>query len=173
MKRTKELEDLSSRLGFSKTYFSENFVIFGGGNEKEVLKKIKVAKKEGKMVIYHPAREEMLRFVLEKTSVDIILGIESIHHKDSVHFVRGGLDQVLGKIASENKKTIAFSFQDILDAKNRPRLLARMAFNFRLCKKYKIKTIFGAFAKDQFSLRSAKDLTTFLRVLEKQRNIYK
>ena len=145
----------------------EDYLILTGGTKKEVLKKTRASKKK---VVYRPVTEEMLRFVIEKVPVDIVLGAELINPKDSVHFVRGGLDQITCKIAAKNAKTIGFSFEDILNTKNRPQLMARMSFNLKLCKKYKVKTLFASFSENSYS---ANDLAAFSRVLQKQRNIYK
>ena len=109
----------------------------------------------------------MLRFALEKTSVDIVMGMENINPRDSVHFVRGGLDQVTCKIAKERGKIIAFSFSDVLNSRDRGKLLARIMFNIKLCKKYKVKMLFSNFSTSLNEIRSAKDLQGFWKVLGK------
>ena len=164
MKNSKEIEDLSKSLGWKKTLFSDKDFVFVKTNEKkELLKKIREAK--GKLVIFEASSEEMLRFALEKTKVDIIVGVEKIHPKDSLHYVRSGLDQVLCRIASDNEKTIAFSFNDILNDKDRAKILARMKLNLKLCKKYKVKTIFSTFAKKKEELCGSKEFDLLLRIL--------
>ncbi|MDP3734066.1 MAG: hypothetical protein Q8R37_02465 [Nanoarchaeota archaeon] len=173
LKKSTELVEMSTSLGFTRTYCADDFLFFSGGTKKEMLKKLRGAYQKGLITIYHPVTEEMLRFALERTTVNILIGIEFIHPKDSFHFVRGGLDQVLCTIAAKNKKMIAFSFQEILSSKNRSQLLGRMAFNLELCKKYNLKTIFSNFSSEATSLRSAADLASFQKVLEKQRNVYK
>ena len=107
----------------------------------------------------------MLRFVLEKSDVDIVYGMETIHPKDSMHFVRGGLDQVLCKIAAEKGKILAFSFSDILNSSSQGKLLARIMFNVKLCKKYKVPMMVCSFAASKEEMRSAKDLQALGRIL--------
>ena len=93
--------------------------------------------------------------------------METINPKDSVHFLRGGLDQITCRIAKNKGKTIAFSFFEILNSRNRDKLIARMKFNIKLCKKYKVKTLFANFSTKKMELRSAKDLKSFWTFLNK------
>lgn len=159
-KKNKELSELCTSLGFSKVYFLEDFVLIKGKSKKEVLKEVRKAK--GKLTIFKPNSEELMRFALEKTKIDIVYGIESINPKDSVHFVRGGLDQIICRIAKDKGKIIGFSFCEILNSKDKARLLARMMFNIKLCKKYKVRVVFSTFGAE---IRSAKDLDKFFRLL--------
>ena len=160
MKKTPELEQLSIDLGFTKTIFLNDIAIIKAETKKQ-LGKIR----SDTLTIFRPQTEELLRYALEKSNVKLIYGMELINPKDSVHFVRGGLDQITCKIAAKNDKIIGFSFSDILNAKNRPRLMARMIANIKLCKKYKVKTYFGNFSSTKLDQRAAKDLQTFCRML--------
>ena len=163
-----ELEQFSKQLGFTKTFFvDKDFVLTRTESKKELLQKVKEAKKKNLLVIYRPATEELFRFALEKTPVDIILGIEQINPKDSLHFVRGSLDSVTAKIARDNEKILAFSFTDILNSKNQPQLLARMKLNLKLCRKYKVSILFNNFSQEKMELRAAKDLESFFRYLNR------
>jgi len=163
-KETKELLELSKKLGFTKTMFLEkDFVLIKAKSKKELLKEIGRAKR--KLTIYETESEEFLRFALEKTKIDLIYGMELINPRDSVHFVRGGLDQITCRIAAEKDKIIAFSFSEILNAKKKDKIIARMKFNIKLCKKYKVKMYFSTFAKNENELRSAQDLFAFWKVL--------
>ncbi|MBU1631803.1 MAG: hypothetical protein KKA58_05765 [Nanoarchaeota archaeon] len=166
MKKSKEIEDLSSLLGFEKTFFlDEDFVLLEEDNKKELLKKINNCRK--KIVVYKAKSEEMLRFALERTSVDIVFGMELINPKDSVHFVRGSLDQILCKIAASKGKIVGFSFNDILNARDRAKLLGRMILNIKLCKKYGVKMLFSSFSVSKMEMRSANDLEAFFRIFGK------
>ncbi len=168
IRKNTELEELSRKLGFTKTLFlDEDFLLVRGKNQKELLDQIKEAQRKNKLAFYRPETEEMLRFALEHSSVDLVFGMEKINPSDSLHYLRGGLDQILCKIAADKEKTLGFSFQQILEAKDKNKLIARMKFNLKLCKKYKVKTVFGNFSLKKEELRSAQDLEAFLRVLEK------
>ncbi len=155
-------------LGFDRTLFlGKDFVLVVGENKKELLKKISKAKQQGLKVVVRVSSEEILRFVVEKTAVNMIIGQEKINLKDSVHFLRGGLDQVSCKICAEKGIIVGFSFGDILSLNGvaRSKLLGRMKFNIKLCKKYGVKCYFGSFADDFFGLRSSHDLQNFWEVL--------
>lgn len=165
MKENEEVASLSSELGFDKTLFlDKDFFLVKEKNKKDFVKKIKEAKRKNLLVLVKAESEELLRFLIERTAVDIIFGMERINPKDSVHFPRGGLDQIICKLAVENSKMLAFSFNDILNAKDnlvQARLMNRMRFNIKLCKKYKVKMFFSSFANNKMEIRSAKDLKAF------------
>ncbi len=166
MKKSAEIDKLAAELGFTKVNFSENdFVALKGKTPKELLKEIEKARSKKLKTAFKADSEEMLRFALEKSQIDIVYGTEHIHPKDSLHFVRGGLDQVLCAIASEKGKIMAFSFNEILNSPERGKLLARIMFNVKLCKKYKVSMAWCSFASTELEMRSAKDLQALGRIL--------
>jgi RNase P/RNase MRP subunit p30 len=158
-------DDKAYDFGFEKTIFLDDIAVVRGETKKGLLKECSRAKSAGKIVVFRALTEEMLRFALEKSQVDIVLGAEIIHPKDSMHYLRSGYDQVLCKIAKEKGKKIGFSFSDILNSKNRSRLIARMRVNLRLCRKYGVSVVFSNFSKSYGEIRSAKDLAAFGRIL--------
>jgi len=160
-------ESLSEDFGFKKTIFLDDIAIVRSESRKELLKACSRAKAAGKIVVFRALTEEMLRFALEKSQVDIVLGAEIIHSKDSMHYLRSGYDQVFSKIARDKGKKIGFSFSDILNSKNRGRVVARMRANLRLCKRYKVDCVFSNFSLNVSEMRSLKDLGAFLRILRK------
>jgi len=162
---TEEGRERTEKLGLDNTLFLEDVVIITGKTAKEVLKQAEQARRSRKIICYKPHTEELLRFALEKTPINVVYGIESIHPKDSTHYVRGGLDQVLCTIAREKGKVLAFSFAEILQAKYRGKMLARMMANIKLCEKYKVSYFMGNFSLTFEEMRSQKDLDAFLRVL--------
>ena len=167
--KTPELEQLSGALGFSRTLFLErDWVLIAANTPSTLLQQIKEAQKRKLLTVYAPPDEELLRFALEKTTVDIILNVEKIHAKDSLHYPRGGLDQVLCTIAAQNNKTVAFSFAEILISTRRSQLLRRLRFNLHLGHKYKIKMLFSTFARQEEELRSAADLQALWRLLQRK-----
>ncbi|MBT5740434.1 hypothetical protein HOI26_05040 [Candidatus Woesearchaeota archaeon] len=155
--RSIALEKQVSGLGFTRSYFLDDMVVLTATDKKSLLLESKKAKKSGKIVMFKPQTEDMLRFALDKTVVDAVFGIEGIHLKDHTHYVRGGLDQVLAKIAFDKKKVICFSFSSMLNARNLGFVIARMKLNLKLCKKYKVPMFFGIFSCVS-ELRSASDL---------------
>ena len=140
-----------------------NYVLLKLDNKKKLLQEIQANKKKGLQVVFQPTTEEMLRFALEKTPVDMVVNVENLHPKDHTHYPRSGLDQVLAKIAAAKEKTVVFNFNDVLISTNRGKLIARMRLNIKLCKKYKVKMLLTDFSNQ----RTVADLTSFYRVLGK------
>jgi len=168
LKENAKLNELSQSLGYEKTLFLEHFVLIKAKDHKSCLKEIKVAKKNKLFVVAEASSEEILRFLIEKTSVDMVIGMEKINPRDSVHFPRGAVDQIIAKIARDKKKILGFSFNTLLNAKDsfeRAKLMNRIRFNLKFCKKYNVKTYFGNFAQRDMEMRSAKDLKSFFMVL--------
>lgn len=166
LKKSTEIEKLAAELGFSSVKFLDaDFVVLKARTKKDALKEIQHAKQKKLKTIYKADSEDMLRFMLEKTEVDIVFAMENIHPKDSTHFVRGGLDQVLCTLAATKRKTLAFSFSEMLHSVHKGKLLGRMIFNIKLCKKYKVPIKLVSFALSKEEMRSAKDLQALGRVL--------
>lgn len=87
--------------------------------------------------------DKKLRQLIENKGNETIFAAESIHAKDSFHYLRAGLDQITLKIACKRNKTIGFSFEDLKKIKDpikQAKILARMQQNMCLCKKYHVKT---------------------------------
>jgi len=103
--------------------------------------------------------------ILEKLVPDILFDLELSPKTDPLHFRLSGLNQVLCNLAHKNKVAIAFSFSSILNSKNKPQLLGRIIQNIKLCRKYKVKTIFASFAQTPFQMRSPHDLISLAIVL--------
>lgn len=170
MRKNNTAEQSALALGYTKVNFLDtDFILLRSKTKKDVLKEIQLARQKKLKTLYKPDSEEMLRFMLEKSDADIIFGLETLHPKDSTHFVRAGLDQVLCTLAAKNGKTIAFSFHEVLQHPAREQLLARMRFNLKLCREYHVKTILSTFAQSLTGMRSAKDLDSFFKTLEKEK----
>lgn len=99
-------------------------------------------------------------------SAHCIFGIED-ERRDSMHYRRSGLNQVLCKLANSKGVAVGFSFAEILNTRRwkRSLVLGRMMQNIRLCRKYKVKMLIGSFADDPMKMRSAHDLRSFFHVI--------
>ena len=159
MKRSKAVEDLCKSLGWSRTLFLEDFCFFESKERKDI---VKFAQKGASL--FRPSSEVDLRFALERSKVRAVVGVEALNVKDAMHHVRGGLDQVTCKLAVRKDVTICVSFADLLEGE-RAKMLARIAFNIELCKKYNVKLLFSTFAKDVNGLRRPKDLLCLWQLL--------
>lgn len=109
--------------------------------------------------------EKNLKAVKDR-SVDVLFP-ESAKGKDSLHWRRSGLNQVLLRLAKKNRVAIGFSLCAVLDHKGEKRglVLGRMMQNVFLCRKYEVGMVLCSFAHDLWGLRSASDLASFGRVI--------
>lgn len=165
LKASKELQETLSQLKVTPLFHNQSFCEVHAKTKKELLLKAKTAKAKKLITIFKPLSEDFLRFALERTPVDIIYGQESINPRDSVHFPRGGLDQVTCKIAKEKGKVVAFSLAEIHNARNPAKLLKRMRFNAKMLAKYKVTTLLITQSKQVADLRSQSDLKAFTRMI--------
>ena len=166
LKKSAEAEKLSRSLGYETVlYLGDDFVFIEGKNSVQI--NLEIRKNKGKILIYKASSEEMLRYVLAKTSIPFIMGVWNIHPHDSLHHPRGGIDDVICTLAAASGKTIVFSFADILssNSSSRAALLTRLRFNIMLCRWYKVKTLFSTFAQTHQEMRSVNDLASFWCVL--------
>lgn len=102
--------------------------------------------------------EEKNRKAVEDKSTDILLSPERNAQNDKMASRNSGLNQVLCKLAHDNKIAIGFSFAELLNSKERSKVIGRWAQNIRLCRKYKVKIVLASFANNKWERRSPKDL---------------
>ncbi len=103
------------------------------------------------------SNEAAIRKAAENKSVDILI-ISTTEARDKVHSRDSGLNQVICKLMANNKIAIAFSFADLLNSKERHKLIGRWMQNIRLCRKFKVRMVLASFAANKWEMRAAKDL---------------
>ncbi|MBU2589255.1 MAG: hypothetical protein KKA65_01235 [Nanoarchaeota archaeon] len=108
--------------------------------------------------------EFTLQQTLENKKSEIIV-IHEKSPKDHLHFRRTALNQVTCKLAKKNKIIIAFSFDKIINSRDKALVFGRLMQNFKLCRKYKVKVLFASFARNKYGMRSSHDLLSLLQVL--------
>jgi RNase P/RNase MRP subunit p30 len=164
LKYSPELEQYSKRLGFSNTYFLEkDFILISNPNSRKVLAQARDARKMDLQVIFQPRDESQLLFAVENKDIQVLIGLESLFSSDSLFQVRSGLDTFLCRQLASHDKKLAFSFSDLINSGSQAKVMARMRFNLKLCRKYKIPIIFSSFARSREEMRSRKDLELFFR----------
>ena len=107
------------------------------------------------------------RHVIENRLADILFNIETNMEKDFMHARNSGFNQVLAELCRENKVTVAFNFNMLLNTSGRERinLLGRMNQNMMLCRKYKVKSIVSNFVHKPMELRNDHSLEAFEKLL--------
>ncbi|MEK6857804.1 MAG: RNase P subunit p30 family protein [Nanoarchaeota archaeon] len=113
------------------------------------------------------AHEDINRHSIEKMKPDIMFGFEESERTDTMHQRYSGLNNVLCELVFRNKVRVVFSFNSILNSSGAQRavIFGRMMQNISLCRKYKVKTLVGSFAKQTSEMRSAKDLQSLFITL--------
>jgi RNase P/RNase MRP subunit p30 len=127
-----------------------------------------VKKCKGEAVVLG-GNDKLNRLALEIKKIDVLLSPEANDKEDNVHYRKSGLNQVLCKLAKQNDIAIGFDFARLLrsQGKERGKILGKMFFNYKICKKYGVKMVFSSFAKDKFELRNGDSMRVFERILEK------
>lgn len=127
-------------------------------NVKDLIKQINKAKG---LIIVEGCNDKINRAALENKKVDVLLGLEKGRKRDFTHYRNSGLNQVLCKLAKKNNIAIGFDFNDVLNSKERAKVMGRMMQNVRLCRKYKVKMLIFDFTGE----RSKQELRSFGLVL--------
>ena len=109
--------------------------------------------------------ENAIRKAAEDKNTDILLVQDSGRARDKVSSRDSGLNQVICKLAYDNKIAIGFSFSEVLNSKEKHKIIGRMMQNIRLCRKYKVKMILASFANNKWEMRAPRDLISFGIVL--------
>ena len=117
------------------------------------------------LVIVRGGNDEINRTALENKRTDILLGPEFNREKDFIHFRNSGLNQVLCGLAKKNEIAIGFSFNDLLNCKNRAQAIGRMMQNIFLCRKFKLKIVLGCFALKENEVKNRSELISFGNVI--------
>ena len=107
------------------------------------------------------------RACLENKKIKALVSPEYERGYDWINYRNSGLNQVLCKIARDNKKTIVINFNDILFKEGRERaiLLGRIMQNIKLCRKYKVKLRIASFASHQKEMRAVLDIKSLCAVI--------
>lgn len=140
MERNKEAEDLARKLGFTRFIF------------RDEIKNFKILKTEN----YDAKRK-----AIERKKIDILLNPHLVSIKDSFHYRRSGLDQILCGLMHRNNIVMAFT----LDSMNNYIEIGRLMQNIMLCRKYQVKVLFFTFAENIYGLRAKSDIVSLLYVL--------
>jgi ribonuclease P/MRP protein subunit RPP1 len=157
-KNRKKVEEFGRSLGFREVIFIDKKSIIRDIKKVKNLK----SKREGEIIIVEGGTDEINKAAVENKRVDILLNPEP-KTKDSLHQRNSGLNQVLCKLAKKNNVAYGISFSRLLEGDYK--LIGKIMQNIRLCRKYKVKLVFGSFARDIYEMRNVKDLISLARVL--------
>ena len=123
--------------------------------------KIREAQKSGKKIVFTSNSDDLNRKILEKEKINTLL-LNLSGRKDKVKQRDSGFNQVLAKEAKKKNVAIGINLDEILNSKenDKPKILARVAQNIKLCNKNKLKMTF--IAKEDRNLYDLKALSLVL-----------
>lgn len=100
-----------------------------------------IAKAKNKPIIFTSDDDELNRKILEKEKIEVLL-LNQEKRKDFSKQRNSGLNQVLAKIAKKNNVAIGINLDELIESKNKERIIARIKQNIKLCNKNKLKMKF-------------------------------
>jgi RNase P/RNase MRP subunit p30 len=169
--------EIAEKLGCS------GLVFLYAKEDKRIKERIKDLSKSTKMKLYtgllvkdaNKARKAKKDFDLlfglgtrqnfESRDIDVLFDLESGPRQDYIHNRNSGLNQVHCKLAKEKKKTLAFSFNQVLKTEHPEIIIGRLMQNLALCKKYKNDFVIASFAREPYEMRFHKDYVAFLKAV--------
>jgi len=128
--------------------------------EIKKIKNIKDLNKLNKETILESTNPNIVRKALETKKFKAITGIEDENVKDPMHYKQSNLNNIICRIAKKNRIGYAINIKNIIKAKNRVSLLAKITQNIKLCKKHNVKIYIVNNAN-----KNPKDLEAFSRFL--------
>jgi len=105
-----------------------------------------------------------LRTQLEQ-SKQLLVVAPNFSHQDPFHSRATGFNQVLCKIMEKHKHTLVIFISDLLA--DQGKYLGRVQQHFRLAKKFKFEILLATGASSEYGLKSAYDLSSLYRLLQK------
>ncbi len=112
--------------------------------------------------------EKINRACLESKHVSHVFNLSTATGRDHTHYRRGGVNQVLAKLARDNKITYGVSFSRLLEETgwNGVRLLGRWLFNAKIFNKYKVPITIVSLASRPENIRSPAILEATKRIIK-------
>lgn len=132
------------KLGYSRVLFDEIAYI-----EPKTAKDIKTAR--GRINIVRGGELALNQAIVRKKGVNVLL--------DPVG-QRKEFDTAVGQIAKDYNVFIGISLRNMIEAKNRPRVLANLSSLIGICKKIRNDLIIVSGAKDIYGMRAPEDLAS-------------
>lgn len=113
--------------------------------------------------VYVDASEDV-RSIIEQNKDFFVYNIENDYGRDSPHYRKSSINQVICKLLHEKDVKVCISFSKLINSKNKIKLLGRMMQNIRFYKKYNVKYDIKSFAKQPYEMRSLIDLVSLKRL---------
>ena len=109
--------------------------------EKTFLKARKKIRETKNKIIFYSDDDELNRKILEKEKINILL-INQTKRRDRQKQRDSGFNHVLAKIAKKNNIAIGINLDELINSKQKEKIIARIKQNIKLCNKNKLKMQF-------------------------------
>lgn len=100
-------------------------------------------------------------------------GFQDLEQKDSLHYRKSGINQVIGKLLKEKEKVLVIDMESFVLSKSIAKSLGRLKFNLEMAKKYEFNLVICSFASNPWNMRSSKDFEGLIRSLGYQKEAKK
>ena len=161
-----ELTNLAKTFGYTHALFQNKDFVYGEVSTVKDAQKLVSLASSLKVLSIAKITSDNYREIIEKTNLTMITGIDQIASSDSLHQVRGGVDQVIAPLLKARNITLLIPFTDILHNPS-AKTIARMRFNIYVAKKYKVNIILSSICLSKHDLRTVNDIHTFFKTIEK------
>ena len=112
-----------------------------------------VRKNKGKEIIFSSSDDELNRKVMEKLDVSgVLISLEG--RKDYMKQRNSGFNQVMAKVVKKKGIFVAFDFNELVNSKEKSRVIARLKQNIFLCNKYGVGLKVINYGRDVYDLKS-------------------
>ncbi len=160
-RKSKKLEESAREAGFDGVFFIDEVstAVLDTQSKDELRKEISRASSKGQKIVVLGSSDEINRIAVSDKRVSMLLNPEGTRTKDYLHYRSSGLNQVLCRLAIQNKVAIGISFSALRLQKgiSRADRIGRVMQNIDLCRKYKTPLVLASFGKkpsDPYTLRS-------------------
>jgi len=150
-------------ISFSKCEIPDDFLEFTGSSTQKVdgdlqfIENYPFPKRSSKVNIV--VGSDLARKGIESSSIKGIINFEQ-EVKDSLHYRKSGLNQVLCKIATKNGTLVIFNLSRIITGNkiDVSSLVGKMRQNVRICRKFKVKMGLVIVCETKYDLRSKAEI---------------
>ncbi len=118
-------------------------------------------------IIFRPESFEELKKAVNKKKPLGIIDAEQLFKKNSLHYIKSGIDDTISKEMGDKKIGIVLNLKKFLiqEGMDRSNTIARMKKNMKYALKYEIPVFFASLAEDKYELFNGIMIKSIARVL--------
>ncbi len=123
--------------------------------------------KNNEMIFLSPKNEDDAKKAVKLMLPYGIINAELIHAKDSVHFIKSGIDDVMAKEMAQKKIAIVFNLNLLINADSAKRalIIRRMKENMKKAVKFNVPVLFASCAKNRYELFNGQQIKEWAKYL--------